>query len=241
LIGKKFKRVVLHFGADKTGSTAIQKAFDLTRQTLLESGVLAYPPGEWHAQLGSYFCDNPLNYIFNIQVGSTDIEVIRNSDRRYFQKLQDWLNRVPVCETLLFSYEGFVDLDESSLENLKTFCEKFAETVSVMLYVRPPLAYAVSAISQRVKQGLSTWPVGNPPISAYKNFFEKTTAVFGKENICVRVFAPDVLKNGDVVADFCEVLGIPYKLVEKIQAKSIIANELPGRESIRFFRGRVLL
>ena len=231
---KKFKRVVLHFGADKTGSTAIQKAFDLTRQPLLESGVLAYPPGQWHAQLGSFFCDDPLRYIYNAQVGITDIDSIRASDNRYFQELERWLHNAPTCESVLFSYEGFVDLDELALKKLKTYSERLADSVSVLLYVRPPLAYAVSAMSQRIKQGILAWPVGNPPISHYETFLRKITAVFDQENTHVRNFTPGSLKNGDVVEDFCEVLGIPAKLVEKIQANAVVANESLSWPALRF-------
>jgi hypothetical protein len=234
LTEKKFRRVVLHFGADKTGSTAIQKAFDLTRQPLLASGVLAYPPGEWHAQLGSYFCDKPLDYIFNIQVGTSDSDQIRDSDRLYFEKLERWLNQVPACESVLFSYEGFVSLDVIALGKLKTFCEQLADIVGVLLYVRPPLSYAISAMSQRVKQGIPVWPHDDPPIAPYKTFLDKMSAVFGKPNICVRSFTPDSLKNADVLQDFCATLGIPAKLSEEILSNAVVANESLSQTGLRF-------
>jgi hypothetical protein len=238
LTEKKFRRVVLHFGADKTGSTAIQKAFDLTRQPLLASGVLAYPPGEWHAQLGSYFCDKPLDYIFNIQVGTSDSDQIRDSDRLYFEKLERWLNQIPACESVLFSYEGFVSLDAIALGKFKAFCEQLADIVGVLLYVRPPLSYAISAMSQRVKQGIPAWPHDDPPIASYKTVLDRMTAVFGKPNICVRSFTPDALKNADVLQDFCSTLGIPAKLTEKILSNALVANESLSQAGLRF--GEVL-
>ena len=41
----------------------------------------------------------------------------------------------------------------SSVLAMRAHCETFAERVKVLLYVRPPLSYAVSAMSQRVKMG----------------------------------------------------------------------------------------
>lgn len=221
----KFQRVVLHFGADKTGSTAIQSALDGSRRELLEAGLVAYPPGVWHAQLGSAFCAFPEQYVFNQQRGVIDAEYLREADGQYVEELNQWIEAAPHCETLALSYEGFVDLDENSLRKFKDYCARLARIVTVVLYVRPPLSYAVSAMSQRVKQGHLAWSVNNPPIFPHKIFLEKIVRVFGKSHVCVRVFSPATLEKGDVVADFMTVLKVPETIVEKMLASEVRQNE----------------
>lgn len=231
-MGRKFKRVILHFGGDKTGSTAIQSALDGSRQELMESGLVAYPPGRWHAQLGSVFCDFPEQYIFNSLRGVVDTEYLREHDRQYVDELKQWIKAAPKCEVLVFSYEGFVNLDENALRRFREFCEAFAEMVWVVLYVRPPLSYAVSVMSQRVKQGRHSWPANAPPIAPYKTFLEKITPAFGKENVLVRLFSPEALKQNDVVADFMSILGVSEDIVERMLACNVRSNDSLSRPAL---------
>lgn len=59
---KKFNLAVVHAGFDKTGSTAIQSAMDSSREALLRDESIAYLPGRWQAELGSYFYENEIVY-----------------------------------------------------------------------------------------------------------------------------------------------------------------------------------
>jgi hypothetical protein len=222
---RRFKRVLLHFGADKTGSTAIQSRLDNARVALLNAGLVAYPPGQWHAQLGSVFCDHPENYVFNQLRGLSDGEALRESDRRYFHELNDWLQRVPDTESLIFSYEGFVDLDESALMKFRNYCTRFSDTIDVLLYVRPPLSYALSAMSQRVRQGLQSWDDDALPIAPYRDFLTRLEHVFGKKHLIVRVFSKQALHEGDVVSDFLRVAGIPTSLLTTGPAGATPTNQ----------------
>jgi hypothetical protein len=231
---RKFQNAYLHFGGDKTGSTAIQMAFDSSRQLLLECGAVAYPFGHWHAPLGTAFCDFPERYVFNTQQGLDDPVYLSQSANQYLEKLTKWIESAPKCESLVFSYEGFVDLDINALQKFKAYCENYAESVKVVLYVRPPFSYAVSAMSQRVKQGYPSWPLNNPPLSPYKVFIEKITQVFGKNNICVNLFSAAALKNGDVVEDFLHVLDISDDLANKVIANNTTANESLSQPALHF-------
>lgn len=224
-MARKFKRVFVHFGADKTGSTAIQSALDGARQTLLDSSLVAYPPGFNHGQLGSCFSDTPEHYIFNVEMGFVDTDHIRESDASYIDRLRQWIDEVPACESLIFSFEGFGYLDENALGKLRTFCGSLADSVSAIAYVRAPLSYAVSAISQRVKQGRQPWPDNLLPISNYVVLLDRIIRAFGKESIHVRPFAPEALKNGCVVEDFAALVGIPNALVKTALKSSIPSNQ----------------
>ena len=78
----------------------------------------------------------------------------------------------------------------------------------MIAYVRPPISYMESAFQQAVKGrgerrigGSRFWP-------RYRERFEKLDAVFGRENVRLKLFRPDVLRDGDVVLDFAHELGL---------------------------------
>lgn len=56
---KKLKKIFLHVGSDKTGSTAIQHALNANRVVMQQSGYL-YAPELYHPLFAAYFSGNPL-------------------------------------------------------------------------------------------------------------------------------------------------------------------------------------
>lgn len=212
----KFKKVIIHVGADKTGSSSIQQTLDSACRHLLDKGLIAYPPGVWHAQLGSLFCDCPELYIFNTTRGQLDRAFLRQSDEQYMTFLKGWIDDAPPCDALIFSYEGFIDLNAVALRRLRAFCLTLAPEVLVVMYVRPPLSYALSNMSQRARMGIRLSLDYNLPVSPYKTFLERLTGAFGKEEICIRPFAREMLVNGNVVADFLSILGVSMDAVGEI-------------------------
>lgn len=200
----------------------------------MKAGVVAYPPGGWHAQLGSFFCDLPELYAFNKQNGNFDNEAIRENDRRYIENLNRWLLDAPACNNLVFSYEGFVDLDENALRRFKLFCESLAVTAVVVLYIRPPLSYAISAMSQSVKQGRLSLNNNEPVIWPYKDIIIKLINVFGKDAICIKVFSKGILKNSNVVDDFLEFLDIPIEIYKRLEIGAEVVNKSLSSTALAF-------
>lgn len=206
LESKKFSRIIIHFGGDKTGSTAIQTAFNHARDHLIEQHLIAYPPGQCHAELGSAMCDCPEEYIFNVLRSIKSRELLQHLGSEYLKELSQWLMDIPPCECLVFSYEGFPYLNLVSLVNLREFCTSYSDVVDVVIYVRAPLSYSVSAINQRLKQGRQPWKNDDLPIVRHKYIIKKIAQVFGQQHIIVRPFIAASLKNGDVVSDFFSIL-----------------------------------
>lgn len=219
-MAKKFGKVFLHFGADKTGSTAIQTALSLNREFLLSKELLAYPPGDWHAMLGSYFCDQPEHYVYNVLSSAGDVDFLKSEAQKYFSEINDWLVKIKPCRYLVFSYEGFNDLDEKALTKFKNFCEEWSDVVKVIYYVRPPLSYAVSVMGQRVKQGLNSWVEGELPVSHSKFYIERFLSVFGKNNLIIRLFQKNFLEAGDVVSDILCLIGLVDVKLKPVDTKS---------------------
>ncbi len=211
---KKYKRVWLHFGADKTGTTSIQHTFHESRQLLMEKGQLAYAPARNHVQFGSFFYEDPENYNPNIAAGISDRKVLQARDQLYINRFMDWADKTPPCDTLLFSFEGFPSMDPVAMQKMRDFCYTLTDDVKVVLYLRSPLSYAVSAMSQKVKTGRKSW--GKYTHWPYQRNTQKCVSVFGKDAVILRVYASASLKNQNVVEDFCDVIGLPEALVAQL-------------------------
>jgi len=209
---KKFRRTVLHVGFDKTGSTAIQTAFDRCRGELARAAI-HYAAGQWHAHLGSSFFDRPEQYAFNRLRGRLDPESIRREDAAYLARFEAELEASDAAQ-LVLSYEGFASMDAASLARFRDFLLRYSEQAVAVAYCRAPLAYALSALSQRVKTGVRPWI--DAPILPFEEYLERLGDVFGRGNLVVRKFDRRSLPQGDVVRDFCTLFELPAETVERL-------------------------
>lgn len=205
---KKFKRVVVHVGWDKTGSSTIQYFLDTHRDSIAKDFLISYPLGRWHAILGSVMSSRPEKYITNIYNGLSDIDAIRRRDSKFVKDFEASILEYSPNDTLCVSYEGFVSLDESALEKLKAYFLYYSNVVEIIAYVRPVFSYAKSAMSQRAKQGQPVLVNDCLPKNDYKSILEKFFRVFGRESVHVRSFSSKGLVGGDVLIDFMDFCGV---------------------------------
>ncbi|MFM7182325.1 MAG: hypothetical protein ACKO2G_12790 [Verrucomicrobiales bacterium] len=245
---KKFESVTLHVGHDKTGSTAIQSAMDTHRESLLAEGYL-YPNGRWHAPLGSYFHDEPEKYDGNPLASR---EEIRRLDAEWMKRLLVELDSTS-ARHVVFSYEGFFNLPESTWRRIREFFLRHTAQIRIVGYCRRPEDYAISAISQQIKSGripwgrytgklaelrlatasrASDWRLGLP-IVFYKNNLPKMQRIFGKENMVIRKFGRDELTGGDVVADFLSIFDLSDPLIRKVSSSRVRENPSLGAAAIQ--------
>lgn len=203
---------ILHIGLDKTGSTAIQLACLNNKRVLLENKIL-YPLSDFsHGQLGSCFYDDPVEYIHNIELARADRKQIEQEDQHYLQSLLDEIQQSNVTEMILSS-EAFGFMDAPSVLRLRGFLSTISERVHVVLYCRPPLSYAVSALSQRARTGRPFW--SDPPVQEIRKICQAYEDAFGRENITARAFVRNTLPDGDVRLDFFSLAGLSPDYVKR--------------------------
>lgn len=223
-MSKKFKKFVLHIGGDKTGSTAIQKSLSYNKDKLLTASGLIYPLEGWHAELGSYFSDNPEKYVFNRGLGITDLELIKKRDENYFGRFQSDLKLASEADTIVVSYEGFISASSDILFGLKNYALQIADELLIVVYLRPPISYALSAMSQHVKCGRRPYPSGAAPYIPYAKFLKHIVKVFGKDKVYARKFDRKNLINESVVDDFLNICGVSADVYENLNAVQDSAN-----------------
>ncbi len=99
-------------------------------------------------------------------------------------------------------------LDEQGLADLFEFLKARVKGIEVVGYVRPPRSFMESAFQQRVKGGLGRFDFA-PLYPGYRRRFLKFETLAGHSAVRLHPFVKDRLRDGDVVADFCERIGAP--------------------------------
>lgn len=231
---KKFSKAFIHMGAGKTGSTAIQGAFKNSSSELLKSGLVAYYPDEAHSELGSYFSKCPEKYIFNTIWHPEDTRsTLQRNSQKFINSLKQWIQNIPSCHYLIFSCESFSTLNADEMLKFKKFVNNYTDIVAVIYYVRSPLSFSISAMSQNVKQG-TIWSDSFPPIEQYKYYIENMISIFGKEHINIRNFSSIPESGLGVISDFTKTIGLSVDVTQdyfkndtnEVSNKSLTNNAL---------------
>ena len=204
---KQFRKAVFHVGTDKTGSTALQTSMDAMRDALVRRHQVAYLPGPVHHMLGSYFSAEPERLEFNIAEALSSRSAIQDRDRAYLTAVEQFLQTAGECETLLVSFEGFYCLAEETLHSLVAWANSQAESVTALMYVRQPHAYAVSAISQRVFGGQAATSTTPLPRVNIGKALTRLQRGFGQGRVLVRAYEASQLIGGDIVSDCLHAIG----------------------------------
>lgn len=222
--------IILHIGFDKTGSTAIQLACFANRNALLSHSII-YPNNWNHGQLGSCFYDEPTRYSYNAELGRNDASLIRVEDRLYLDAMIHEIQNTQ-ARTMVLSSEAFCFMEDEPIKKLKDFLFGLSKNISVLVYYREPLSYAVSAMSQRARTGRVLWPT-SPPIQQAKYVCNSFSEAFGEKNINVLKFSPADFPEGDVRFDFFQFLGLqPAEVRKSLVLESARNNDALSGEAI---------
>lgn len=209
-------QVILHIGAEKTGSTSLQKFLTLNRGELQSRGVL-FPkaPGvENHVLLAIYSSPNAntddLKAALNLHSKDALDEILSSlgEDLRQEALKSD-------CKFLVLSNEHCSSRlrNTSALLRLRQLILSFSESIRVILYVRRQDDLLLSTYSTSVKSG-NTQPITKPNLHErflfdYAAMLRLWSEVFGQSNIVVRVYGQSTLVNGDIISDFVETAQLP--------------------------------
>jgi hypothetical protein len=220
----KARKLVLHIGMHKTGSSSIQNSF-----ATFESSTTAYLPlwgGPNHSiAYNTLFRSNPFSYYVHVQ---------KKRDRLQVKRLQSKLRldissflASSAANTILSSGEGLTNLSPKELVNLKSFFEPYFSEIHILGYVRPPISFMTSALQQVVRNIICKPIAPEDLYPNYRNTFEKFFNVFGDSHVTVRPFASKFLHNGDVVQDFAN-----FNNVELEPSNIVVSNISMGVEPL---------
>ena len=205
------RRIYLHVGQHKTGTTWIQNVLDHNRARLAERGICYPDLGACHGW--------PLVFLF---ARGDDIDRLgpmigqrrRHSNPKRKARNLEILNAAlddPKWRKIVISGEQLCDmLRWNEVRAMGEALQREGTEIRVIFYAREPLGYAASMTQQRLKAGLTLKELrAEPPTPDYRRRLQKYFRFFGRENVEIRVYDRKRLKDGDVLADFMDAIGEP--------------------------------
>ncbi|BBD09285.1 hypothetical protein [Desulfovibrio ferrophilus] len=219
------KTVYLHIGYFKTGTTALQHFLWHNRDALAEQGVL-YPETGCLEQNGH-------------------VHLVSSIFQKHGHKIPVWLNETFKPEAIWSALRAEIDSSDCqdivlSNEHFCSFCHNYSVepllaelgsllegyNVKIISYLRRIDDYILSWYNQIIKMGNCTISLnryidlllGRRDHHLYHGrILNLFAGQYEQENIIVRLYDRDHLKDGDVVADFMSLFGVD-------------AGEFSGRE-----------
>ena len=212
------KKIYIHIGQHKTGTTSIQHALYNNQSILKKYGI-------------SLFSQNKKGKI--IKTGNTSpikkswIDVTCNDFINYGGKLSNvelFAYSLGKCEgDVVVSTEHFswiFNIDEIKL--LRKELKKYFDQIKIIIYIRRQDKQVISHYQQASKsyKSASTIFFGNSPQAIPKlkehhfNYLDYNKRlglwadIFGESNLIIKIFELDLLYKQDAVADFFDILGI---------------------------------
>jgi hypothetical protein len=209
-------RLILHIGAPKTGSTAIQIALTQNRNRLLQQGFL-YPTSLGliaHPLLaicaGSIWRYSNLHREQHVKPVTGVVQA--RSDVFAMLAAEIDANRP---NTLIVSYEGLFSnySDNASVKRLKKIADAIAKKTQVIVFLRRQDEALLSHFVHGRRLGDSRelripHELRQLSYLDYHKQLRHWAAVFGAENLTATPFRRDRFRQGDVVSHFMQSVGI---------------------------------
>jgi hypothetical protein len=201
-------KLTLHVGLPKTATTYVQHSLSAQKQWLAERGVIY--PGD---SLEHHFIPK-------------DIELLaagrRKNEARVDSILSGFASEVAASgrDHVLISTEYLIETPPAAValldKKLRLHFPKLTE-IRVLCYVREPIAFSTSFCQQVVKSAHqrlaqfyeTPWPLN------LRDCLSRYVGQFGRDAVELRNFHPDSLKNGDILDDFLDALGVEGEGLEK--------------------------
>ena len=207
------RKLYLHIGFHKTGTSAIQEYLSGKRDLLAAQGIY-YPesydrryPG--HVDL-SWALDGDRPWWSTVSEEDADNVLEYYSERMSATR----------CDSVILSSEDFSLLGyggKAAITKVKDYFSRF--DVQVVAYVREPAQFILSLYCHAVIEGLDLGDIGNyidnhfdPKDADYVARLEPWRQVFGAESVRVRAYEPKQFKQGSLALDFFDLLGVDVAL-----------------------------
>ena len=198
------RRLVLHAGVPKTGTTSIQRFLDENSSALAEQGIFYSPtpdrPGRRDHNFLAMATWQHVQRIYADRYGTDIGRLQADSAAAWDRMLADF--RASDQHTLLVSGEFFA---RAPMKPMIEFAEATLSEfdITVLFYLRQPSTHYVSWLQQHIKGSNTLLPFGRR-----RSRWAKKLRLWGRVgDVAVREFNRATMVNGDVVDDFASLIG----------------------------------
>lgn len=229
---KMTRRVILHIGGEKTGTTTLQKYLSRNAETLKRRGIhylddrtKPYSANEAHFPVAACLISDEVDFIPDEK---------RTSLHEVLKVLKDDIARLD--GTIILSCEHLSSRLHSKNQLLRLQDALATEDVQIVCYVREQSELALTSWATAVRYGCDQkFSLKNVvPENPYYNFFDVLNlwnSVF--DHVSAREYRPERLANHDICADFFELTGLDARGLET-QAQENKSLDLDQVEILRF-------
>lgn len=206
------KTLYVHIGTTKTGTTAIQH-FCVANRSVLEKKGFCYPEFPYQ-YIGK---SQKRNGVFLTAAAEDEKARFAEAMGKIRELFQDYDNIVLSDEGIWFALKK---RRKTLWEELKEAGERDGYGVKAIVYLRRQDDFAISCWNQRIKKRVNeqsditqTWEEFIRNHKKYINLdycatLEHAAGILGRENIIVRRYDRNYLKDGMVQVDFLDALGL---------------------------------
>ena len=219
------RRVILHPGQPKTGTTSLQEAFFKNRKTLLADHGILYPRiDENHTQaILALFRDDALNNIRFAQMSAAELASYRAEVRAKLEAeiaRDDW-------HTLLISGEGICTLKADGWAALVAWLNGLGLTrIEVIFSVRDGMDMVRSAVQQNLKSGMLLEDLyAQPPVMRCRARLMPIIETLGKPAIQLWDFDQARRSDRGLLHHFCASLQLAPEVCTLIARTEVFKNE----------------
>lgn len=210
---KPKRRLLLHVGMHKTGTSSIQEVFSQSNDPQLEyvnwinsnHSSLFILLFEDEGKLGQY-------HGFRNR-GEKCIADLPDLRATWMEQLTNQINGAD-GKTVIFSAEDCsAPAYASALERLHLFFAQAGSDIGVIGYARAPESFMQAAFQQNLRGGVVIDMGRKGPRPNYRERFEKIDRIFGRDQVLLKEYNRNAFPGGDVVKDFADSIGVsrPHK------------------------------
>jgi hypothetical protein len=212
-------RIFLHIGMHKTATTSLQAALNGFSDGRTRYARLLRQ--NHSVDLITLFSGTPERHPSFARFGAAGRKAVAPRRETARDKLQAELNSdEPV---LVLSGEAVVDLKASEVAAMRDHFHAYTDDIRCLAYIREPVGFASSAFQQRVKGGQKQFDISAP---RYRDRFEKFIHVFGADQVTLIPFDLPAFRNGCIITDFCDRVGIDATSVPKPYSNEALSAEV---------------
>lgn len=201
------RRILLHIGTRKTGSTAIQESLARERATLLTQGY-CYPssPGDsTHESLAVWARVDRLGVPPEL---GTVADALPSTLCSELESLPDSVH------TVILSSENCGPLCKTSLHKIHDLLSPFANGFLILAYLRPQLEMGISGFSQRLRAGDTPHAILPSPSDHFNEYdlngiLSRWADVFGEASVRPHLYDKSCRHRHGILGHFLESCGIP--------------------------------
>ncbi len=221
--GVSTRKIIVHAGFPKTGTTSIQQGLFINRKVLFSDYGILYPSiDENHTKslLAIFRNDLSGNIRFD-DMSNNEINQYRKESLSCFNKELMEIH----WDVLIISGEGISTLKKIEWSLFINWLSEFSTDIEIYFGIRNHLDLTLSVIQQTMKAGYCLEELlQDPPILKMQTKIERVIELIGRERVHVWNFDKGIKNTNGMLYDFCSYIGLPYEACKLVSMSKVNKN-----------------